>query len=111
VLVLEGEDSMENTPKTTGVNQDDKLMGAFSYVWILSLIILITKKDSEFVKFHARQGFVLFIASVVLGFIPILNWVVWLVVTVAAIYGIYNAMNGQKKELPLIGQFAKKINI
>ena len=102
-------DKPSNVPKTTGVSQDDKTMGAISYIWILSIIMLVTKKDSEFVKFHAQQGFVLFIFSV-LGFIPFINFVAWPLYVIGVIYGIYNASNGFKREIPVIGQFGKKIN-
>ncbi|MFA6198361.1 MAG: hypothetical protein WC734_04400 [Patescibacteria group bacterium] len=103
-------DKPTNESKSNGVSQDDKTTGAISYIWIVSLIMLVTKKDSEFVKFHAQQGFVLFVASVILGFIPFIGWIVWPVCIIGMIYGFYNAMNGLKREIPVIGQFGKKIN-
>jgi uncharacterized membrane protein len=100
-----------NESKSTSVSQDEKLMGAFSYLWVLSLIILVIKRESEYVKFHARQGFVLFIISIIFLWIPGLNVIVGIAYVLASIYGIYNAMMGQKRELPLIGRFAQRINL
>ena len=35
-------------------------LAALSYLWVLCLVPLLGSKD-EFVKFHAKQGFVLFV--------------------------------------------------
>jgi len=44
--------------------QDNKIMAALSYIWIVSVLMLLMKKDSPFVQQHARQGFVLFVPGV-----------------------------------------------
>ena len=75
--------------------------------------------NSKFAKFHANQGLVLFLASLVasvgclvIGFIPFVNmvlvlvmpllWIGWLVLVML---GIVNAAGGQCKPLPVIGHF------
>lgn len=90
-----------------------------SYLWILFIVGLIAAPNSKFAKYHANQGLVLFLASViasvscmVIGFIPLLNlalvlavpllWAGWLVL---AILGIVNAAGGHSKPLPLIGHY------
>ncbi len=94
------------------VNQDEKLFGALSYLWVISIIILIVKKDSEFVKFHARQGLVIFLVSVVLGWIPILGWpILDVILIIAIIAGLMKALNGEMWEVPVIGSLAKKIDL
>ena len=71
-------------------------------------------KKNNFVKFHVKQALVLLILSfggVILMNMLFLFWYLPLyhiVVLVFAVIGIINANNGEKKELPLIGQFAKK---
>lgn len=88
-------------------------LAALSYIWILCLIPLLSSKD-EFVKFHARQGFVLFIievALVLVAWIPVIGWVLFLIVAIIALVGIIKALNGEKWEIPYIGQWAKKIKI
>jgi uncharacterized membrane protein len=75
------------------------------------------KKD-EFVKFHVKQAIILiivsFVGSIGLGMTFILAWLIpfyQMAIFVLVIIGIYNAYSGEKKELPLIGQFANKINL
>lgn len=104
--------------KTTTQTNDNKGMALLSYIGILVLVPLLTVKDDEFVQFHAKQGLVLLIAAIVvsvIGVIPFLGWFIALVGGLAcfvlAVMGIINVLNGEKKPLPLIGQFSDKINI
>ena len=84
------------------------------------LLVLLLKKDNKFAMYHAKQSLVLFIASVIInvvgGVIPLLGWFIILplggvFLLVLWIIGIINALTGKEKPLPLIGQFAKKLNI
>jgi uncharacterized membrane protein len=108
------ETSKVETPKKAPVN----VMAVISYIGPLCLIPILTKEKDEFVQFHAKQGLVLFIGEVamwlVVGFVPIL-WVFanlvnlfWLVLS---IIGIINVTKNEKKEIPLVGQFAAQIKI
>lgn len=104
--------------KTTTQTNDNKGMALLSYIGILVLVPLLTVKDDEFVQFHAKQGLVLLIAAIaisVVGVIPLLGWLIafvgGLTCLVLAVMGIINVLNGEKKPLPLIGQFSDKINI
>ncbi len=71
---------------------------------------------------YAKQGLVLFIAYVIaaianmiLVWIPIIGWiimmVVWLGLLVLWIIGLVYSLSGEEKEIPLIGDFAKKIKL
>jgi len=101
------------------LNQDERVIAALSYIWVLVLIPLLAKKDSEFCQFHAKQGLVLFIGSfvvMVLGMIPVLGWLIilpfgWLFIIILSILGIINALAGKQWEMPYLGQYAKKINL
>ena len=97
--------------------QQNKVMGILAYIGILVLIPLFAAKDSKFARFHCNQGLVLAICEIavsviisILSFIPvvglivsIVGWVINVVAFVLSILGIINAVNGQAKELPLIG--------
>jgi len=98
------------TPEGNDIS-DNKLMAGISYIWIIGLILLFLKKDSPFVQFHAKQGTVLFVASVVFSFVPILGWMLNIIIFVFAIIGLIAALQGKKTELPLVGPLAKKINV
>ena len=107
--------NLNNTKDTTDqFNKDDieknKAMGLLAY--ILFFIPLLAAKDSPFARYHANQGLVLFLCgliSSVLWIIPILGWIIApilsIVITVLAVIGIINALNGKAKELPIIGKF------
>ena len=126
---------MEENTSQTPINQpkkadDKKIMGILSYISFLCLIPLFTKKDDNFVYFHAKQGLVLFGLEVIVyviyrilvailigsiigwGLLSILTLIVNLLnigLLVLSIIGIINVVQNQKKGLPLIGKFAEKI--
>jgi len=89
--------------------QSNKLMAILCYFGPLVFIPIFTAKDSPFVRFHANQGFTLFlawVASAVLdGIFWIFGWLLGIMVFVFAIMGILNAARGLERELPLIGGF------
>lgn len=105
----------EQKPVKPAGGQDSNLMAALSYVWILSVVMLVIKKDDEFVKFHAKQGAVLFAASIVswiLAFILyILGPILGVVILIGCIIGFIKALSGEKYKLPLVGDLAEKINL
>ena len=90
--------------------EKNKVMAVLAY--ILFFIPLLAAKDSKFARFHTNQGLVLFLGGIiasVVAVIPVIGWIVapiaGLVITVLAIIGILNALNGRAKELPVIGKF------
>lgn len=107
----------------------NKAMGILSYFGLLVLIPLLAAKNSKYARFHANQGLILFLAEVCIG---IVSWIVpsiflgiWYVGGIyylvkalniifklldlaclgLSIYGIVNAAQGKKQELPVIGKF------
>ena len=90
--------------------EKNKIMAVLAY--IIFLIPLLAAKDSRFARFHTNQGLVLFISAIIFSIvaaIPIIGWIIapiiGLLITVLAIIGIINALNGRTKELPIIGKF------
>ena len=90
--------------------ESNKLMAAISYIWILFLVPLFAAKDDAFARYHANQGLVLFLVSIVIGIIgliPLVGTIIALiggiVTFVFMILGIVNALKGEMKPLPLIG--------
>lgn len=89
------------------------LMAVLAY--ILFFVPLLTDyKDDPFVKFHVKQGLVLFLAllaSAVIMRLPILGWILMFPLNVFLLIvwliGIYNALTGKQKHLPLIGEFGE----
>ncbi len=86
--------------------------GVAALAYILFFIPLIADGQNEDYRFHANQGLILFIATIILQIIgiiiPIIGWLIivplgWVFTLVFCILGIINAVNGNQKELPLIG--------
>ncbi len=107
---------MENNPQA--ISQDDKVHAALAYMWILCLYPLLFKRDREYVQFHARQGFVLFIAEFIIflvSMIPVLGWIVgfvgWIVAGILSVLGIVAALGGRRWDMPIISEHVKKFNL
>jgi len=116
-----------NNPEQQPTNQnnnikDDNIIAAIGYIFILCLVPLLLKKDSQFAQFHGKQGLVLtvvaviaWILSMILWFIPVIGWLINLVmfitIIVLAVLGILNALKGEYWEMPVLGEFAKKIKL
>ncbi len=101
----------------------NKGMAILAYFGILVLFPILGAKHSRFAQYHANQGLILLIVSVVygvvnaiveaiLGWIPVLGSLVSLVlllgnvaILVLTILGIVNAAKGVAKEVPLVGKY------
>ena len=85
-------------------------MAIISYISFLCLIPLFGCKDDDYAQFHAKQGLVLFIFSLLIPILGSLTGFGWLF-SIAQIYfiikGISNAANGKKEPLPYIGTLFK----
>lgn len=93
-----------------------KNIGLAIVAYILFFIPLLTEqKNDPFIRYHVRQGFVLFIAeciTLLIGQMPVFFWLSWplnLVVFALFIVGVINAASGKEKPLPLIGHLAEKV--
>lgn len=105
-------------PEKNVHTQDDKIIAAIGYLWLLFLVPLLLKKDNEYCQFHAKQGLVLFVASIIImiiGIIPVLGWIItffgWIIIVIFALLGFVNALQGRKWEIPYLGKYAQKINL
>ncbi|MFH1552490.1 MAG: DUF4870 domain-containing protein [Candidatus Omnitrophota bacterium] len=96
----------------------ENVYAILSYLWILCLIPILMKKDDEFVRFHARQGLMLFIVEVgvgIIGIIPVLGQVIYLlgmlICGLLSLIGIVQVLMGNKWKIPVIGDWAEKIKV
>lgn len=90
------------------------LMGVLSYIGPLVIIPFLTSKDQPFVKFHIKQGLVVFSIEVIVYVLGMFVWGLWpllslinLATLVLSIIGIVNVVEKKEKELPLVGSFSK----
>jgi uncharacterized membrane protein len=106
-------------------------MFVLSYLGILCLVPLLTKKDDPEVQWHAKNGLVLFgaeiawvivriIIGIVAGRVPvagcgiamvmmIVSCVVWLGILAVVIMCIVKATQGQRFRIPILTDIAEKL--
>jgi len=86
------------------INKD---IAAFSYLWIMSVVIYMTRKESKFVRYHAKQGIVLFLLSIPISLIPFLGKIGLFFIVAAMLLGFVHAAQGQYADVPVVGDLAK----
>lgn len=86
--------------------EENKDIAALSYAWVLSVFIFFLKKNSPFVRFHAKQALILFLLSIVVWIIPVVGHFLELLVLALCVFGFLAAAQGQWKELPIVGDAA-----
>ena len=92
--------------------RENRALALFCYLGMMVILPLVAKPNSEFIRYHANQGIVLILFSLmatVAGIIPILGWLVagvaYVFICVCVIIGIVHACKGVKAPLPLIGKY------
>jgi len=115
---------MAKKAKVMRVSDDEKTKALIAYVlgWITGIIILLTEKDSKYVRYHAWQSIFVFgaftVAYIILGIIGSVAWMLWLLISllyvildIAAliiwIVSMVKAYQGEMFEWPVAGQMAK----
>ncbi len=95
-----------------------RIAAAISYLGVFCLAPIIFKTKNEYVRFHARQGLVIFICeiiSVLIWIIPFIGWLIgfvgWVICFILSILGFIKSLSGKKWEIPIIKGFASKVNI
>jgi len=84
---------------------NEREIAAFSYLWIFSILILLGKRDNEFIQHHARRASVLFLLSLILWAVPFLRYGEFLIL-VLMIFGFITAAQGNENSTPILSEFA-----
>ncbi len=111
-LAKENEIEIEKDLLTRG----EKILAALGYVSFLCILPLVLKPESKFCQFHGKQGLVLLLISLIIGFLAALimpiSYGLWILIRLlligVAIYGIYLGFTGKMKSMPVIGKLAKE---
>ncbi|MCX5681609.1 MAG: hypothetical protein NT079_04960, partial [Candidatus Omnitrophica bacterium] len=94
---------------------DGKIFAIMGYLWILCIVPLVFKKENKFVLNHSRQGLVIFIGVVtIFVFSIIFEWLLrpgLFLFGVLSLWGILAALCGKDLKIPLIRDYADKINL
>lgn len=72
--------------------------------WIIALVMNNNNKN-ELVSFYIRQMLGLLITFFLLYFIPVVGWLLNLVILVLWIISLIGAFEGQKKLVPILGEY------
>lgn len=104
----------EQPPVVTDVS-DEKLMAALAYLGVLVFIPLLTRKQDPYVSFHVKQGLVIFlgeiIALIALQWLAVIGNIVFVLLLIASVVGLVQALQGHKFRIPGIGQLAEKFSV
>ena len=102
----------------TSMELDENVAGLLCYVlgWISGLVFFLIEKRNKFVRFHALQSIIVFgvltLASIVIGWIPVIglviNSLIWVLAIVLWILLMIKAYQGEKFKLPWAGELAEK---
>ena len=91
-----------------GSTNNDTGLAVVAYI-LFFIPLLLSQNRSEFLNFHINQGLILFVVSAVLSIINYavsiagLGYIFNIFTLVLVVIGIVNAVKGQMKPLPLIG--------
>lgn len=72
--------------------------------WLIALIINSSQKD-EITSFYIRQLLGIYLFSLVVTFIPLLNIVGWILAFIFWVLSLIGAINGEMKETPVVGKY------
>ena len=104
---------MESIENNTVTTSEGKNVAIIAYITIIGLIIAFVMnndKKNEFAKYHIRQSLGLALTGLglgLIGMIPILGWIINIIGIFVLLYmwimGLVNAINGQEKPVPILG--------
>ena len=102
----------EKEKSSTGL--DENIAGFFCYLlgFITGIVCLVVEKKSNFVKFHAKQStitfLILFVISFILGWIPIIGFLVLILSLILWLFLMIKALKGERYMLPIVGKMAEE---
>ena len=108
------QDSIETEAKKEFTPLKEKHSGMALIAYLIFFVPLLTEaKNDTFVKYHVKQGFVLFLSAVITHIISIspfhlVGILLQFGLVILFFIGIINVLHRKKEPLPFIGQFADK---
>ncbi len=101
---------------STGIQANVAALLSYLLGFITGIIFYLIEKENKFVRFHAMQSIVvfgaLFVAGVVVGFLPVIGLallpVLWVLEVVLWVVLMIKAYQGEMFKLPIAGDIAEK---
>ena len=117
----------ENPVTPEDLDEEDKVMLVFSYLWVLALVpFMVTRR--EYVRWHAKQGLILcgiaclvffgviFVGAILATLSKILGWLfgfalinLILLYMALALVCVIHALRGERWAIPFLGDLIEKI--
>lgn len=99
-----------------GIEENFEAVLCYVGAWVTGIIFLFLEKENKFVRFHAMQSLVTFLAlliiSVVIPIIPLIGDLISFIITpigiVLWLFMMYKAYQGEMYKLPYAGDFSEK---
>jgi len=102
----------------TSLGLEENVEAALCYLlaWVTGLIFLLIENDNKFVKFHAMQSLITFlaltVAILILGIIPFFGWIfanlIGILTFILWIVLMMKAYQGEKFKIPVVGDIAEQ---
>lgn len=105
---------MEKNNTSLGLTENVEALLCYVLGWLTGAVFLLLEKDNLFVRFHAMQSLVVFLALFLLGLfagvIPIIGTLISILIfpvsIVLWVLLMFKAYQGEKYKLPWVGDFA-----
>ena len=100
------EEAKEFTKDAKEVFSDGKNVAIIAHITLIGWIIAVIMNSSnktELGSFYIRQVLGIILLAIVLGFIPIINFVAWILLLVLWLISLIGALSGEKKPMFLLG--------
>jgi uncharacterized membrane protein len=117
-----------NDPEVVVLADHERWYAAIGYLFVLCFLSLSKGKESDFVRFHSRQAFLLFIAECVgllvlvlldqtIGRIPLLGFLIMVLLQTAvylsalffSVTGFVKALFGERWVMPVLGIHGERV--
>jgi len=91
---------------------EENVAGFLCYLlwFVTGIVFLVVERESRFVKFHAKQStitfLVLFVILLLIGWIPVIGAMVWILSLVLWLLLMIKALQGKRYSLPIVGKMA-----
>ncbi|MFD2916594.1 DUF4870 domain-containing protein [Psychroserpens luteus] len=102
--------SIENNTVTTNEGKNIAIIAYITLIGLIIAFVMNNDKKNEFAKYHIKQSLGLALTGLALGMIgmiPILGWIINILGIFVLLYmwimGLINAINGQEKPVPILG--------
>lgn len=117
-----------NSPSVVFLADHERWYASIGYIFFLCFIGLWKGRESDFIRFHARQGFLLFCAECIafifliivdmtVGRLPflglliviLLQGIIFLLALFLSVMGIVKSLFGERWFMPFLGQFSDRL--